>query len=476
MKKFNDFGRNVLKDSLYLSGNERMYKRLYFIGIPAYIIMLVLSVLFYKERTILTDAAYNLFYFVFDKSFFIPSYRFGEALSQLLPFIAVKGHLSLAGVAVSYSVGFILYYFLCYVTCGTVLKRYDLALIILLQNVLFVSDSFYFIASPLSEALAMLMVALAMLAREKRRKPLVFALEAALAVTIAFYHPIALIAVVFISVFFSLKQGVIPKKNLIVFAACFFGAIAIKMLFFRVQYEAHSFSGLKNFIRLFPDYFTIYSNQQFLRCIITKYYWVFALFMTVAIFYSFKREWKKLLLFVAFFLGYLMLVNVTYPTAATPVFYIENLYLPLGTILAVPVIFDIAPVNGVRNVVPVLFILLIGTFFIRIYYTHQTYAARLGWERRFIQQHAHEKIIYPESKVPMDTLIMAWGTPYEFWLLSTIESGNTASLIIDKNPAERWWASDLRSSLLVNWNTYSYKKLDSRYFHFTDTTTGYVIY
>lgn len=60
---------NVLKDTLYLSTNGIMYKRLYFIGIAVYTIMLLLSVLFYKERIILLDTSYLLFHIIKDNFF-----------------------------------------------------------------------------------------------------------------------------------------------------------------------------------------------------------------------------------------------------------------------------------------------------------------------------------------------------------------------------------------------------------------------
>ena len=72
-------------------------------------------------------------------------------------------------------------------------------------------------------------------------------------------------------------------------------------------------------------------------------------------------------------------------------------------------------------------------------------------------------------------VLMAWGTPYEFWLLSTTEQGTTASIIIDDKPELRPWAALLRKSLVVNWGIFPYSELNPKYFHFTDTTTGYEI-
>ena len=75
----------------------------------------------------------------------------------------------------------------------------------------------------------------------------------------------------------------------------------------------------------------------------------------------------------------------------------------------------------------------------------------------------------------METLQMMWGTAYEFLLLSESERGHPASIIIDEDPGRMPWPVSENKSLLVNWDTFPYKDIDPAYFHFTDTTSGYVI-
>jgi hypothetical protein len=112
---------------------------------------------------------------------------------------------------------------------------------------------------------------------------------------------------------------------------------------------------------------------------------------------------------------------------------------------------------------------------LRIYATHTAYTARLNWERNFLKEYGDKKIIADAKKVNAGILQMLWGTPYEFWLLSTSEQNKTASIIIDDDPPHRDWAKDARKSLVVNWNVYPYNTLPPRYFIFTDTASGYII-
>ena len=142
-KKFGVFVGNVLKDILYLSGNRFMYRKVYFIGFVAYMFLLVLSLLFYKERCVFLDASYLIFQLVRRGGFCIELYRFGDAFGQALPVLGYKLGLSLDGITRCYSAGFILYYLACYFVCGSVLKQYRFAIAILVINLLFAADTFY---------------------------------------------------------------------------------------------------------------------------------------------------------------------------------------------------------------------------------------------------------------------------------------------------------------------------------------------
>ena len=206
-------------------------------------------------------------------------------------------------------------------------------------------------------------------------------------------------------------------------------------------------SGMKNFLTCFPDYFTLYSNKQFLLHCVTIYYWAPVLLFSIVWLYYRHKQWNRLGLLLLSFFGYLFLVNVSYPTSATPVFYIENLHLPIGFFLALPLVYDVLPRLNDEKVVLSVFLLLALTAAARFYQTHFVYTARLDWERRFLKAHGNKKLIYPDAGVPMDTLMMVWGTPYEFWLLSTIEQGRSASIIIDPKPEVRLWANQHNRSI-----------------------------
>ena len=455
-----------------------MYKRSYLSGIVAYVVLLVFALWFYKERIIFLDTAFSLFHIIQNNSFTIPVYRFGNVFNQWLPVLAIKTHMPLDSAVLSYSFGYMLYYFMCYLISGSVLKQYKLALVILVLNLLFVTDTFYWVTSELAQSIALLIVALAF-ARSKlpaAKGPLVWIVTAALLITVAFFHPLAVFVLLYAVIFFQLKDDVqLNKKTLNTICGVFMSVVIIKAGAFRNTYDHNSMSGMKNFITHFPDYFTLYSNRQFLHRCFTMYYWIPVLFAAVVVRYSRSKEWKKLWLFLLAFGGYLLLVNVSFPGQETKAFYIESLYMPLSVFLALPFIFDVLPVLEKRKLALPVLLLIMATGLLRIYNTGSRYTARLNYERAYLQKYDGIKVLAKASPADNDTLQMLWGTPYEFWLLSTIEQHKTASIVIDADPLYRMWATRLNKSLLVNWGTYPYTDLSTRYFHFTDTTTTYTL-
>jgi hypothetical protein len=74
-----------------------------------------------------------------------------------------------------------------------------------------------------------------------------------------------------------------------------------------------------------------------------------------------------------------------------------------------------------------------------------------------------------EKEVPMDTLIMSWGSSFEFWLLSSLRNPDAPrSIVIDEDPARFDWTLSNNTAFFTEWGIYPYADLPKRYFNFTD--------
>ncbi len=459
-----------------------MYKRLFYIGFACYFFMIVLSLLFYRERTILADSAFCLFYVLKKGGYSIELFRFTDVFAQSFPLFAYKLGLDINTVIKSYSVGFIVFFSCCYLYTGLFLKKHDYALVILLVNILFITETFYYTPSQLPQGICLLIVVFAALNKHNSNinKPINWLLLFIATILFVFYHPLVLFALIYISVFFLLpnlkKEEITYKKHIFFILIAYFIIIIFKSTVLRSVYETHSLSGLKNFIKLFPDYFTIYSNRFFIENCITKYYWIPIVTILIIITYIKLKQTKKLIFFIAFLFGYLLLINISYPSNVTPKYYIENLYLPIGLIIAMPFIFDVLPSINNTKIANALLLLIMFSFCVRVYSAHNTYTARLNWEKDFMYKNLGKKLIVNTKNVPLDTLMDTWGTPYEFWLLSASEKLNTASIVILDSPARLDWCRYSTNSVIVLWDCFPYKNFSgNKYFNFTDSVSKYTI-
>lgn len=454
-----------------------MYPKLYKAGYFAYLLLFILAAFFYKERTIFIDAAYHLFYIIKDNGFAIQHGRYGAAVTQIFPLFFRKVQASLDGTMFIYSTGFILYYFICYFLCGQVLKQYALALCLLLFNILFVSDTFYWIPSELPQGIACMFVMLSVFRTEYiPNKYIQYTVGVVLIIFTAFFHPLLWLAAAFTIIFLLLSSNNFSDKRLFIIGSiCFIVLSIVKQKFFPAGYDAYAIKQSDKIWDTFPYWIDLPSNKEFLKLCMSTLLWIPVSSLIISIIYLAQKKWLKLTLFICSMAGYILLVNATYSDDTTPTFYIENLYLPLGIFLALPIVFDVFPYINKHKLALPLLLLIITTGIVRIYATSNTYTTRLKWERSYLEEHRGQKLLIAKDKVPQDTLIMTWGTPYEFWLLSTTEKDTTENILVANKIEELMYARWDRKSFITNWGVMDYGALPYQYFIFTDTFSRFEV-
>ena len=112
---------------------------------------------------------------------------------------------------------------------------------------------------------------------------------------------------------------------------------------------------------------------------------------------------------------------------------------------------------------------------VHIQQAHAPYTARLDWMRQFLRDHPGQKMIVDDRTLPMDTLMMTWASPYEFWLLSTLETGQTASVLLTDQPQEFIWAAGMPDQFIARWGVFAHQLLPASYFQFQEAKPYQVI-
>lgn len=429
--------------------------------------------IFYKERTIFTDIAFHLFQIIKNENFAIQNNRFGAVCTQIFPLLALKLNLSLQQITFVYSEAFVVFYFLIFIVIIKCFKNLSVALAWLGFNTVMVTHTFYWIQSELPQGMSFAFLYFALLDNILKKESIpnyFFPLAFIILVIVCFTHPLLVFAEIFVLLFFILnyknKRKLIQWNILLVV-----GFYITKSIFFKTAYDNTAMGGLKNIRLLFPNYFTITSNANFFKYLLHDYYLLLLLSVFMFAFYIRQQQYRKLVLVACFFLGYLFIVNISYPDG-TNQYYIENQYLILSVFLFISFAFDVIPTINYKY-------LLIGFSFvavislIRIYNAHELYTTRLNWNRQFLAKTAaleNKKLIVNKDNVPMDILMANWSSSFEFWLLSTIENDTSRSIIIIDNKDEITWQKGYNKIFVTKWDTPEYSTLNKKYFNFTDTS------
>lgn len=457
----------------------QLLKRLYQVGLGIYGVLLVYAVVLYKERMVLPDDANYLFDMVVQEGgFAVFHHRFIAVLTQVLPVLGIELGASLAVVAQLYSLGIVVFYFVCYLVCGAWLKDYKAALALLVSGLLITTHSFYWSVSELGQGIALFFVVVALLVDKgegRNNWPIwKLGLLSLLVLTVAFSHGLMLFILTFLLAFLWIDKDT-SRRVLLAVGIAYLIALVLKSVFASEAYDRQSMSGLRNFLRLFPNYFGTESMAHFGRQLIGPYVWLPVVWLIVCSYYFVRKSWWKLGLVLSYSLGYLLLATVAFPKVQGNGFYNENLFLPLAVFVSVPLIYDVL-VKAVRPFwISWVAAMVCITGLLRIWTYREFYQSRLSWQRSILDRYAGQKVVIGERHFPKDSLMMSWSSPYEFWLLSTLERDTTASILITTQPEQYGYGTGNSQLFLPTFGTFTYQDLPKPYFRFRDTVSAYRI-
>ncbi|MCB0659781.1 MAG: hypothetical protein KDC04_02535, partial [Saprospiraceae bacterium] len=122
-----------------------MNKKISFLGLGTYTVLLILSIVFFKERAAFVDIAFHIFYIIKDNDFAIQNHRFIAFFTQLFPLFSSKMGLSLSNIMKLYSSSFIVLNVIIFAFLSYILRIWKFALILILMNTIIVSHTFYWI-------------------------------------------------------------------------------------------------------------------------------------------------------------------------------------------------------------------------------------------------------------------------------------------------------------------------------------------
>lgn len=445
----------------------------------------ILAICYYQERIINLDMAFQAFLILKSGSLEIQSGRFGAVVTQIWPWAAQAIGLPLKGVLMAYSLGHVLWPAILALFCWRI-GQWRWSLAIGLVATLMTTHTFYWL-SEMPAGLAFLCAVFAWM--HAKGSFAVFRwwewpLWLGALVTAFYFHPLVLYAHTFLCFFFLLEKNK-PRAWAWMHLAALGVFAALTFLKYKVLkldwYDAAAIKRQEAFGKLWPNWLDLESNRVFLKWCAADYWLLWVVLAASVVYYVWKKQWARGVLVLGWPLGFVLMVNVPFYEAVGQQFYMENLYLPLAVFASIPLVFDVLRDQTkndhlARNGAVVLLVLF-GLSLLRIGQTHRPWSDKLAWEQGFLKETAtrtNRKIVLSEQQVPMDTLKMSWGSPFEFLMLSSLSNPDSARcLIIHENPA-RFDSLLTRPRLFFGaFKNYPFEALPKGYFNIQDSS-GYL--
>ncbi len=418
------------------------------IGYATWLVLLAMSLIFYKERAFFMDAGFQLFNLINEQSIQVYHYRFVTAVPQLVPFFLMKMGTPLWAVAMGFSAAYILFYFSVWHVLVRHLRCDGLGWVLVALLTLMTFDGFYHIQSEFNLGLALLLLAFGVVLRNARLNAAwQWAALLPLAATVGFSHKLSIIFTMFLWLFFWLRIKELRHWRYWLVLGVFMVTTAIKSAYFTNWYEAAKQEEfVTNLATYLPKLWAIPAHGVFLERCLHYYYLLPLLLGIVTVFYVLKKQWLRLGLVWSFSLGYLLLYNIADPQAQFR-FYSEVSYLPLSIFVAVSLFFDVFKSllswpkaisasnltshmtqgwpSAMTKIVAAILLLRLAT----IAWNHRTVGNQFDWIERQLDRPGN-RFLLQKDLAPMDTVLMEWGVPFTAMHLSALASPDSAETLL----------------------------------------------
>ena len=372
--------------------------------------------------------------------FSIMPVRFGGTIPQIIPLLGTIFHLPLKLILLIHSMGMVLFYFLFFAIIIFRFKNFVFAFALLFYLTLLVNDDFYWIISEYQQGMAYLCLYGAWLMEKQKSDSVIkhWWIHLLIILWIQFFYLLIFFPMVFM---FCLLFFINEKRNfktVTIFLSITISSFVIRYFVGKLDwYELEKIKSLSNIGHNLSHLTKSASLLQFLTDLKFDYMLWLAIFIFTNVILIRKKQWLLSFVMSATSLIYLLVVLAFNPVADR--FYIQNMFLPLAFIVALPFLLyfinQLKPKHGLLILV-VIFSIRIGF----IYAAHQKFTDRLNWYSSKIHKlrNGHDKFFFIlASTVPIDTLMMTWATPYETLLLSSLNSPDSTLIIkIEDDNAE----------------------------------------
>lgn len=458
------------------------HKKWILIGHASFLIMAILSVVFYKERILFADTSFQFFKLLNFEKVNIEAGRFGAILPQFPLLLAMKLGIGIKGLAIIFSFSFVLMYYLVFLVCIRFLKNITAGFIVLFSLILCISQSFFHPSTETHQALVYTALVFAILQYSGKSKHEIIKYSFAVAVSLVAFlaHPVSLYTLLFIVAYHIIdKKQFFNIKNYVL-ALLIIGMAIIKVLTTDSDsYEGHFFSQFTNFSEVLKGLSGAYSIKFFIIRIKSTYLIIVLLMIAVSMFLLYRRLYLKLLLFTVSTALFFMVSFITYHQGDATVM-MERAFMPLALFISIPFfkefVFD--DKYGKMNVAPIFVIILLFFSFLRISNQGIEFKKRTRFSIELLKKTGKlpERKILISAQQLNSKIIAFWCYSFESFILSSIDKEIPVQTIFPAKNIEDYRKYEQSNNFFLGaswWLEWDIGKLNKKYFNLPNSPYVY---
>lgn len=445
------------------------------LSLLVFLILLFISIYFYKERLLFLDCGHILFRILNDGALKIEERRYGSFITQGVPWLLQMLHFPIKWVALLYSISFNAFYGLVAWALYR-LKKYELCLLLGVYFTAFVSDSFFWTNNEIHQGIAWLMLTWGvyetLITAKKPPIVILFIVVPLFALSI-WTHPLVMLSALFIWFFRMIQQRESAPISSTQIVMSLLICVLAYLKFHQSMHHGYD-SGKIEIVTQYPWQ----KMTQALHTPVIGYflhscwsiYWPCVLLSLGGIVYMLKNKQFLLTAYcIAGILGYLLLLGITYPDVVQYRFYIESEYMGLAIFAMLPFIYGVLPQFKQRTVLIVLSAYFVVCI-VHILNSSSSFTQRssllASMYQKMEQKNIHKLILTQMPPSATNVYMMTWGTPTESILYGCLKGDTLQRTFIVMDSSQlRNFHTESTDTLLSCFEKKNIEKLAPNYFH-----------
>ncbi len=443
-----------------MSHFQKSFQNTRTIGAISFLILIVLSIVFWKERVFLFDNAYQLFLLFCEERIEVMAHRWPAAIVRVVPLLGVKLGLPLIIIALSFSLSYIFIHLLFFFLILWVFKNPTLALLQIALIFLLTSEGFYWCNSEQAQGMSAVILFASIVSYNdytsilKKYLWLIFGVT-----TVIFYHPLLLFPAFFLLVFDLLEKKDSSLYRLLAIGLLILGWILKRSFFVNWYDTAKSEAFERHFETWVFQMHKIPSLDFFINELFVKYHFFVLGLIVSLILLLIKKRWLPILLVIGAILVYLTIVLLGNPAPKNS-FYVEINFYTLGVFVFYPILFYLTDKQRSSSLFLIVFSALLLFSTVRIISFSHLFTQRIEWINDVLPTLECNKTYIRDDQYPKEIKMLTWSIAYETMLHSSSYKENKSI-----HPFIKKYESKYRFDLFVtSFNVLNVPFVNNKYF------------